>query len=145
MLLSPLLKPLALRLSLVASVLALAACETVSPLASNTGPRVAEVETDESGSQATNISSLSDKISRSPNDAENYNTRGAAYARVGRYREAMSDFDKAIALNPNHAAALTNRGLAHRQSGRNDQALGDFSRAISVNPNYAAAYLARGN
>ncbi|MGL5736101.1 MAG: tetratricopeptide repeat protein, partial [Beijerinckiaceae bacterium] len=88
MLTIPALKPTAIRAALLASLLAGAACESVSPVATGGGPKVAEVEVDESGSQATNIASLSQKIAANPNDAEAYNTRGAAYARSGRYREA---------------------------------------------------------
>src|SRR5689334_5631785 len=86
--------------------LALAGCETISSVTSS--PRVAEVEDDAAGAQAVNIASLSDVVARNPNDPQAYNTRGAAYARVGRYREAIQDFDKAVQLNPNLAAAYTN-------------------------------------
>src|SRR5207247_851933 len=51
---------------LAGAALALAGCETISPLASS--PRVAELEDDQSGSQAVNIGSLSEVISRNPND-----------------------------------------------------------------------------
>jgi Tfp pilus assembly protein PilF len=127
--------------------LALAAC--VSPLESGSGqrgPRFAEVDDPNNANPnaaTNNIGSLSEVISRNPNDATAYNTRGAAYARAGRYSEAMSDFNRAVQLDPNLAPAFLNRGLASRQTGRNDAAMQDFNRAISIDANYGPAYLAR--
>ncbi|HUN11070.1 MAG TPA: tetratricopeptide repeat protein, partial [Rhabdaerophilum sp.] len=100
---------------------ALAACETVSSL-NPTG--IAEVD-DAANSQAaaTNIGSLSEVIRANPSDPQAYNTRGAAYARSGKFQDAIADFNKAVQLNPNYAAAYNNRALAFRQIGRNDAAL----------------------
>jgi tetratricopeptide (TPR) repeat protein len=129
-------------LGLVLATLALAGCETVSQSAY---PRVAVLEEDTQGTSKVNIASLSDVISRNPNDPGAYNTRGAAYARVGRYGDAIADFNKAVQLDPNNAPAYTNRALALRQTGKNEQALQDFTRAIQADPNYGPAYIGRGN
>ena len=91
---------------------------------------MAVVEEDAEGSSAVNIGALSEVVRSRPNDPTAYNTRGAAYARVGRYSEALGDFNRALQLDPNYAPAYTNRALAYRQTNRNDQALADFSRAI---------------
>ena len=107
-------------------------------------PRIAEVEAPDA-SFSQNISSLSDVVKRNPNAPEPYNTRGAAYARAGRYQDAIADFSQAIRLDPNHASAYTNRALAERQIGKNDIALADFGRAIAANPSHAPAYLGRAN
>ncbi len=47
---------------------------------------VAELESDTSGAQTTNIASLTEVVNRNPGDARAYNTRGAAYARIGAFR-----------------------------------------------------------
>ena len=117
-------------------------CDTIS---GGSVRRIAVVEEDTPGHQQVNIASLSDVIQRNPNDPGAYNTRGAAYARVGRYSDAISDFNKAVQIDPNYAPAYTNRALAFRQTNRNDQALADFSRAIQADPNYGPAYIGRGN
>jgi len=121
----------------------LAACESVSAL----GPAaaVAEIETGDTAAASVNLASLSEVVNRRPTDPEAFNQRGAAYARLGRFSEAVADFTKAVSLDPDFAPAYNNRGLAQRQTGRNDAAMQDFSRAIQANPNYAPAYLARGN
>ena len=74
-------------------------------------PRIAETEAPDA-SFSDNIASLTDVVKRNPNSPEAYNTRGAAYARAGRYQEAVTDFSQAIRLDPNHASAYTNRALA---------------------------------
>ena len=132
--------------AVAAASLLLAGCEmNLSNLsASASRPRIAETEAPDA-SFSENIASLSDVVKRNPNLPEPYNTRGAAYARAGRYQDAITDFSQAIRLDPNHASAYTNRALAERQIGRNDLALADFGRAISANPGHAPAYLGRAN
>ncbi len=122
--------------------LALAGCDTVSTM---TAQPIAELDTASAAEASVNIGSLTEVINRNPNDPGAYNTRGAAYARVGRFSDAIADFTKAVQLDPNLASAYTNRGLALRQSGRNDAALADFNKATSVAPNYAPAFIARAN
>jgi tetratricopeptide (TPR) repeat protein len=112
--------------------LTLAACETVGGGVQVRGPQFAELDDPQNANPnaaSNNISSLSEVISRNPNDAGALNLRGAAYARAGRFSEAIRDFDRAIQLDPNLAAAFLNRGLASRQAGRNDAAMNDFNRA----------------
>ena len=101
-------------LAIAGVALALAGCETTGFGAAPTG-NVAEVEVDTSGASSVNIASLSDVIQRNPNDSVAYNTRGAAYAKIGRYQNAIEDFTKAIQIDPNFAGAWTNRALAYRQ------------------------------
>ena len=68
-------------LALVAAIgLGLSACESLSPMS---GPNVAERDPDNPQTASANISSLSDVISRRPNDPVAYNQRGIAYARNG--------------------------------------------------------------
>ena len=133
------LKPLGLLLADRSRLAALRHGEPVGPCG------IAVVEDDSQGTSNVNISSLTEVIQRNPSDPSAYNTRGAAYARVGRYGDAISDFNQALQLDPNYAPAYANRALAFRQTNRNDQALADFSRAIQADPNYGPAYIGRGN
>lgn len=134
-------------ISLAASLmaaLALAGCETAMGIRPP-GRGIAEISDTDPKAAATNIDSLTEVIKRNPSSAEAYNTRGAAYARVGRFSEATVDFTEAAKLDPNSAAAYTNRALAERQMGHNDTARADFDRAIAANPNHAPAYVGRAN
>jgi len=122
---------------------ALAGCNTVGSINRTGGVAVVEEETKEAS--GANISSLSEVIQRNPSDPAAYNTRGAAYARLARYSDAINDFNKAVQVDPNYAPAYANRALAFRQTNRNDAALADFSGAIAADPSYAPAYLGRAN
>ena len=121
-----------------------AGCNSLGGPAAIRSAGVAEVE-QRSEATETNIASLNQVVSANPNSPEPYNTRGAAFARVGRFQEAITDFSTAIKLDPNNVAAYTNRALAYRQINRAEQAQADFNMAISVNPRHAPAYVGRAN
>ena len=91
------------------------------------------------------INLLNEAIQLNPNNDIAYNNRGVAYAELGRYEQAIQDFNKAIQLNPNYdATAYANRGLAYHDLGQNERAIQDLNKAISINPNDGAAYNGRG-
>ena len=84
-------------------------------------------------------------IQLKPHLAEAYNNRGGAEASLGRYDEAISDYDKAIQLEPDYAGAYDNRGSAKASLGRYDEAISDYDKAIQLEPDYAGAYDNRGS
>ena len=130
---------------LLAVSLPLAGCETATNIMGKQGTGVAEVANQLPEEAARNLASLTDVILRNPLSAEAYNTRGVAYARTGKFQEAIADFGQSIKLAPGNAASLTNRALAYRQINRDDAALGDFNGAVAADPNHAPAYLGRAN
>jgi tetratricopeptide (TPR) repeat protein len=73
-----------------------------------------------------------------------YINRGDEKDDLGRYEEAIKDYDTAISLNPNDALTYNNRGLAKDKQGRYQEAIKDYDTAISLNPNHAFAYNNRG-
>src|SRR5690606_34688988 len=117
-------------LALFAALLLGAGCQTA------TGPLGEVAAIDSAQGSSENISSLTAVINRSPNDAEAYNVRGAAYGRGGRYQEALKDFDTAIRINPNFYQAYANRALIHRFMGNQQAALQDYDRSLQLNANY---------
>src|SRR5215213_9170234 len=121
---------------------ALAGCDTVGSINRTGGVAVVEEQSKEAS--GANISSLSDVIQRNPSDPSAYNTRGAAYARIGRYGDAMSDFGKAVQIDPNYAPAYIGRGNLLRAQGQYQEALNDLSVAIRLLPESAEALHARG-
>src|SRR6185437_2545512 len=66
----------------------LAGCESMSNVGSH-GTGVAELATESPQEASTNIASLTEVIKNHPNSAVAYNTRGVAYARIGRFQEAV--------------------------------------------------------
>lgn len=74
-----------------------------------------------------------------------YNNRGAAYAQLGRYQDAIRDFDETIRLEPGDPAAHANRGFLLLNSGLPEQAIAAFDSAIGLDPAMTGAYRGRGD
>jgi len=73
-----------------------------------------------------------------------YVNRGTAFARVGMFRLAMADLDRAVTLSPGVEMPYLARGTAAAQAGRFDQAVNDLTQAIAIKPDLAAAFRTRG-
>jgi tetratricopeptide (TPR) repeat protein len=76
--------------------------------------------------------------------AEALRCRARAHRNLGRYDEALADFNRAIELNPDRARVIADRGETYRLAGRFDEALADFNRAIELDPDYTWAIASRG-
>ena len=70
--------------------------------------------------------------------------RAETYRLLGRYEEALADFNRAIELKPDDAWVLTRRAKTYRLLGRYEEALADFNRAIELKPDDAWAIVSRG-
>lgn len=82
-------------------------------------------------------------ISLTPN-GNVYNYRGAAKNKIGKFQEAILDFNEAIGLNATTAGAYRNRAYSNLKLGKNDAAMQDITTAISLDPKDARAYICRG-
>ena len=60
---------------------------------------------------------------------------------LGRYEDALKDFDKAIECDPSSAYVYNNRGNALRDMDRQDEALANFNKAADLDPDYAIPWL----
>ncbi len=66
--------------------------------------------------------------------AEALRCRARAHRNLGRYDEALADFNRAIELNPDRARVIADRGETYQALRRFDEALADFARAIELDP-----------
>ena len=64
-----------------------------------------------------------------PNTALAYYNRAGTYYDLGKYAQAISDYNEAIRLDPVYAKAYHNRGLAYQEVGKNAEAQADFDKA----------------
>jgi len=55
---------------------------------------------------------------------------------MGRYEEALADFNRAIELDPGDPEHIAGRGQTYQAMGRYDEAQADFSRAVELDPGY---------
>jgi Tfp pilus assembly protein PilF len=72
-----------------------------------------------------------------------YLSRGSAFLKMDRLKEARRDFDRVIEIDPNHSRAYHLRGLVNEKIGEDESALSDFDKAVELDPEYGAAYYSR--
>jgi len=70
--------------------------------------------------------------------------RGAAFKLLGRYDEAIADFDRAIELDGGNPQYYCQRGDLRVRKGANDDAIADYTTALQKAPGYLWAYRSRG-
>ena len=87
---------------------------------------------------------LTKAIEMSPDMAEAYGRRGAAYIKEGELSAAKEDLDQAIGLDPGNARDYRNRAYLYMQSDNNTMALEDLEKAIALNPGDYLSYSYRG-
>lgn len=72
-----------------------------------------------------------------------WNNRGADLFSLGRYKQAISAFDRAIRVNPRYTEAYSNRGAAYDALNQPDRAVLDYTQAIRLNPRFTGSYYNR--
>lgn len=72
-----------------------------------------------------------------------YNNRATIYLGLGKFEEALQDFDAAIKVNPNYLLYYSNRAQAYIQLKKYSNALQDLTTALTLNPKYMDGYIYR--
>jgi Flp pilus assembly protein TadD len=98
-----------------------------------------------SGDYQASVRRISQAIELDPKFELGYMTRGTAYMKMAKPKEAVQDFGKALELKPESPRCHHLRALAYHQLGDTDSALQDFNKAIELDPEYGVAYLSRAN
>lgn len=86
---------------------------------------------------------LSDSLIRADVEkrhAEPYYFKGVYYANVGKYKEAIEQFDEAIRHDFNFLEAYLNKGIAYYDQKKYNDAISTFHLAIKVDPSFADAF-----
>ncbi len=78
-------------------------------------------------------------ILSAPNTPKPLEDIGLALAMMGRYPEAISNFQRAIALDPTNAGTQLNVAVAYAESGRIADARAHAEQALRLKPDYAKA------
>ena len=73
-----------------------------------------------------------------------YGERGSGYHDVGRYVDALADYNRAVELDPESAQTIASRGDVFRHLIHYDESISDYSRAIELNPKSARFIAGRG-
>ena len=77
--------------------------------------------------------------------AISHNNLGIAYGSLGRYQEAIMEFQTALRLNPNYAEVHYNLGNAYKSIGQYDEAVAHYYDELQINPNNADIHNNLGN
>ncbi len=92
---------------------------------------------------ATQIKLLTQVVEKSPRHVGAYHYRADAYFALGKYPQAIKDYNRVVTLRPQDAFRYYARGLAYTQMKEPALAVVDFTKAISLHPDYLNFYLAR--
>jgi tetratricopeptide (TPR) repeat protein len=93
-----------------------------------------------SGAYSEVLSQSSKLLNKYSNYFLIHNIRGAAYAAVGSYKEAIQSYEIAVQLNPKYADAYNNMGIAQQKDDDFDNAVLSYQKAIELKPDFAEAY-----
>ena len=61
-----------------------------------------------------------------------YNVRGFVYYRMGRYQQALEDYDASYSRRPNHAGTLYMRGITYLKLGQTSRGETDINAALRL-------------
>jgi len=81
-----------------------------------------------------------DVVSKSPNKARPFGSRGDVYRDLGKADKAIADYSRAIQINPKYATAYHNRGGVYADLKQWSKALSDYSTAIEMDTKYTKAF-----
>jgi len=81
-----------------------------------------------------------DAKKKSPNLVRPYNNVGEAYDKLGKYDEAIVEFEGALKIEPNYFFGLNNLGNIYGKQRKLPQAIGYFQRALEQKPDYSPAH-----
>ncbi|MDP1028774.1 tetratricopeptide repeat protein [Sphingomonas sp. KR1UV-12] len=83
-------------------------------------------------------------MAANPDTAFPYLDRGNLMLDIGRFDDAIRDFDKALSFEPKNALALADRGMAQAWKGNLDAASNDLDAAFAIDPKNVVALRGRG-
>ena len=74
-----------------------------------------------------------------------YNLIGVSYFNLGKYSNAVANYNTSISLNPKNSIAFNNKGLCLKKMGDFEGALENYKLALKINPNFLDVYNNIGN
>ena len=87
-----------------------------------------------------NLTFWTETVKDSPRSSRAHDNLGFTYEQMGRYKEAIIEFDKAVKLRPENYKAHTNLGVALAKIGLYNLSIQELGVALKINPYYYKAY-----
>lgn len=91
------------------------------------------------------IRGTSDILESYPKNSNTWERRGRDSYELGKYEEALKEFDKGLESNPKDADIWGNKGSAFYMLGRYEEALEAFNKSLEINPKNANAWSFKGS
>ena len=92
------------------------------------------------GTWKDEVTLWSDAKMKSPNLIRPYNNVGEAYDKLGKYDEAIIEFESALKIDPNYFFGLNNLGNIYGKQRKLPEAIRYFERALEQKPDYSPAH-----
>jgi tetratricopeptide (TPR) repeat protein len=112
------------------------------------GANIARIDEGElllSEGKAAEALRLFDQVLEAGTDFMALHGRASALHMLGRFAEALADFDAALRLRPGDMAATANRSHVLQTMGRHDEALAGYDRILQLRPDFAPILYSRSN
>ena len=84
-------------------------------------------------------------IEHDPKCEKAWRDRGSCYLDLGKFKEALSDYNMAVQLDSADELVYENRGILYSLKKRNAEALADFQKAIQLDSGCISAYCSCGS
>jgi tetratricopeptide (TPR) repeat protein len=81
-----------------------------------------------------------DAVQKAPTKARPHNNLGEQYSKMGRFDDAIAEYEKALNILPAFETARNNLGTAYTEKGMLDEAIQEYKKAIGLNPGYVKAF-----
>ncbi len=78
------------------------------------------------------------------NYATSYNNRGGFFKDMGKYSQAIAEYQKALLADPERLISYYNIGMVYNDSGQTQEAIGQFNKIIELGPQDAKGYYGLG-
>jgi tetratricopeptide (TPR) repeat protein len=83
------------------------------------------------------LADCSEALRLGPNNADNYDSRGFTYLKLGQFDYAIADYNAALKIDPKHASSLYGRGVAKLKKGDTASGDADIAAAKAIQSNIA--------
>src|SRR3972149_744889 len=74
----------------------------------------------------------------------NFYENGLQLSKIGKYEEAIMEFDKTVSLKPDHSSAWYSKGASLCKVERYQEAIDCFDKAIGIDENFMSAWYEKG-
>ena len=88
----------------------------------------------------SDIALWDDTVAKCPQNPRAHHNLGFALSQIGKFQEAIGQYEQALRLEPEYVEAHHNLGFALAQIGKIQEAIGQYEQALRLEPDYAKAH-----